>query len=571
MDHYSTLVFPDRTKSTHVHEIASGRFFLFKMASVLLKLLARYLIILSLCETAFSSTNNLHSSSTKSFQKERKDSDDKLSILFLHSNYPAHFFPLVALGAELVSRGHQVTTMGPTIEGYEHLPTLAESHGIKYISADFIPRWVYEMSTETGKHEGNANFLVFMYNMTQMLSNVSKDDLFLFKMKHHINKMNSSDYNYIISDGPVAPVLDYTQRIWNISNVMVVFTPIPFQPQYLIPWSFPRIISPFTDNMSFSDRFLNTVIFNPIERAAFLLVGFLSRIDESQPFLDYSASLIMQPVLINTVFGVDWPKTVLPLQHYVGPMLLQSSPSLDSNLVKWLSNQSPDSKIIYISMGTTGEVTDIMAKAFIELSKDYVLVWSLRESNHNVLKDLTINENRVYISSWISQFTMLQHSFVVLAIMHCGITSVQEALYNSIPVICFPNAYDQFDTALRLESQGLGIKLLAKKATIENVINAVNRIQTGSYNEQARKVSRLLKAGGGAKRGADLVELYADVGYDHGIPSFIRYKWSWIQYYNVDVWLVIVTSLFIFSWCFCNICGRCWKCCCSGHQKTKRD
>ena len=42
--------------------------------------------------------------------------------------------------------------------------------------------------------------------------------------------------------------------------------------------------------------------------------------------------------------------------------------------------------------------------------------------------------------------------------------------------------------------------------TIENIVNAVNKIRTGSYIEQTRKVSRLLKAGGGAKRGADLVE-----------------------------------------------------------------
>ena len=44
-----------------------------------------------------------------------------------------------------------------------------------------------------------------------------------------------------------------------------------------------------------------------------------------------------------------------------------------------------------------------------------------------------------------------------------------------------------------------------------NVVKAVNKIRTGSYNEQARKVSRLLKTGGGVKRGADLI---AKFGYD---------------------------------------------------------
>ena len=54
-------------------------------------------------------------------------------------------------------------------------------------------------------------------------------------------------------------------------------------------------------------------------------------------------------------------------------------------------------------MDTTGEITDVTAKAFIELLKDFSIVRLLHESNCNILKDLAINENWVYISSWISQ------------------------------------------------------------------------------------------------------------------------------------------------------------------------
>ena len=187
----------------------------------------------------------------------------------------------------------------------------------------------------------------------------------------------------------------------------MVFTPIPFQLQYLIPWSFPRIVSPFTDNMSFSDWFLNSLIFNLIDGAAILVGWVLIKKNKSQSFLHYSASSLMQSVLINTVFGIDLPKPLLPLQHYVGAMLLQPSPPLDCNLVKWLSNQSLDFRIIYTCMGTTAEITGITAKAFIELSKDYAIVRSLHESNCNIFKGLAINKNLVYISSWISQLTMV--------------------------------------------------------------------------------------------------------------------------------------------------------------------
>ena len=60
-------------------------------------------------------------------------------------------------------------------------------------------------------------------------------------------------------------------------------------------------------------------------------------------------------------------------------------------------------------MGTTGDVTDEMAKAFSELSLNYIFEWSLCQSNHDIINSLTNNKDHVYISLWISQITMLQH------------------------------------------------------------------------------------------------------------------------------------------------------------------
>ena len=42
--------------------------------------------------------------------------DTNLAIVNIHSIFPTHFFPLIALGAELVKRGYQVTTLGPTVQ-----------------------------------------------------------------------------------------------------------------------------------------------------------------------------------------------------------------------------------------------------------------------------------------------------------------------------------------------------------------------------------------------------------------------------------------------------------------------
>ena len=60
-------------------------------------------------------------------------------------------------------------------------------------------------------------------------------------------------------------------------------------------------------------------------------------------------------------------------------------------------------------MGTTSEVTDEMIKSFNELLMNKIIIWSLCQSNYKILNSLTINKDCVYISSMISQITMLQH------------------------------------------------------------------------------------------------------------------------------------------------------------------
>ena len=55
----------------------------------------------------------------------------KLSVLLVASMYIGHQFPLIALGEELVRRGHHVVMLGPVTEGSSVLPKLPESVGIK--------------------------------------------------------------------------------------------------------------------------------------------------------------------------------------------------------------------------------------------------------------------------------------------------------------------------------------------------------------------------------------------------------------------------------------------------------
>ena len=286
------------------------------------------------------------------------------------------------------------------------------------------------------------------------------------------------------------------------------------------------------------------------------------------------------PVLFNTVIGFEYPKTILPLQHYVGPMFLKKQPPLAPNSLDWLEGR-PDKSVVYISMGSIAELTPLQARALLEgvvTETNYSIVWALRESNRYVLEGVNLNPERVILAGWVAQFALLQHHSIAMAILHCGIGGVQEALYHQIPVICLPYGYDQFDTAIRLESQGLGIQLLPSEVFRRTVGEAVAEVAKEEFRVRVQRVSKLLRSGGGAERAADLVELYVDVGNDHGIPVFIKYQWNWVQYYNADVRVVILVVMMLMGWVSVKLCQCCCRrhccrrhCCSSSSYKTKQE
>ena len=72
-------------------------------------------------------------------------------------------------------------------------------------------------------------------------------------------------------------------------------------------------------------------------------------------------------------------------------------------------------------------------------------------------------------------------------------------------------------------------------------------IDGGNYRSNVANLKRRFVAAGGGERAAELVELYAAVGYDNLIPAYAKYNWSWIQYYNIDVYMIIAVLVLVFS------------------------
>ena len=84
----------------------------------------------------------------------------------------------------------------------------------------------------------------------------------------------------------------------------------------------------------------------------------------------------------------------------------------------------------------------------------------------------------------------------------------------------------------------------------------------GKCDAQLSLLRRVFHDAGGVDKAADLVEHYCDVGYDHLIPAYAKYNWSWIQYYNVDVKATIVLVLALTGYLVIKLCRCCCRCCC---------
>ena len=479
--------------------------------------------------------------------------DRPLNILLLNGLFAGHLFPLVSLGEELVSRGHNVSLCSTVMEGSRLLPSLPESVGIKFLNAglDVITLEEFEAQTRNQK-DGPGGAAVADFATVAHQSAV--------KILNKLETYGIERFDMIVCDFSVIPIgLHYAI----LGRKVIAFSSmLPPYPAIESPWPLPFTLSGGqSDDLSFLERLQNSILAPLLIPAWNYVIWIICKGDERLEttlnginFMRYPGINI--PHLITSVIGFDTPALQTPLRHYVGPMVKKRTDKLAEDLEEWLSNKRERS-VIYISMGTTGYVSGDVARAIIEsvMATKFDAVWALRDNNRGSIEGVEIDDNRIFISGWVSQQTILAHASIRLCILHCGLNSVQESLYNGLPVVCLPHAFDHFATGGTIRNIRVGISMYSffdsilghTNVSAKDLTNAITTVSSDEYVANARRVSLMYKFAGGAETAAGLVEYYTDVGYDHLIPAFARYQWSWIQYRNLDVCVVLFSILAVFT------------------------
>ena len=509
--------------------------------------------------------NSHHTRSSGGYHSTHRD---RLTVLLISVPSAGHVSPLLALGEELVRRGHNVTlciTNDPKFT--ESIKAKVAKVGVKLIATGQS-----RFKTVLGENAGKGAISSGLREFPTVAGN--EVEIMLNFMETFIGQ---NGVDVVISEEFLTAALLCVSQRYKIPSVIMSST-LQIMSYTYPSWPWPGVLSgAVSDNLTFQQR-----LFVPFERLVIaVLLKYVMIPSMQNIFGKFCPSLthryvsiapgIHLPQIIPSVIGIEYPRTISPLTHYVGPVLTKSPDPLPTDLQMWLS-EKPDRSVIYISMGSHMPMSEELATDIVSViaKTGYSAVWALR--NSTLLETLTaqLGRSKLFITSWAPQLSVLGHSAIRMAILHGGANGVHEALYNEVPVILLPQFGDQMFLAGRVSHNKLGVHIPAKNLSSSSISDAIKEVDHGDYVRNIHRLKKIFVQAGGVEHATDLVEHYTDVGYSHLVPAYAKYDWNWIQYYNVDVYLLLGTLFSLFLYTSFRCCKCTYKRCCTCLQSKEK-
>ncbi len=185
---------------------------------------------------------------------------------------------------------------------------------------------------------------------------------------------------------------------------------------------------------------------------------------------------------------------------FIWPTLVNRNEKYED--IEYKSLKSP---VIYISLWTILNENIVFYQECIDALKD--IWWSIVVSvgkDTDIKKIQNISKN-IYIKRYVNQLELLKYTDIFIT--HWGMNSIQEWLFNVVPLIVYPLHLEQEIIAKQVEKTQTGIILgvLDKK----HIIQAVKKIlKEKKYKQNAKKMARSLQKSWWAVKWTDEIERY---------------------------------------------------------------
>ncbi|KAK4872737.1 hypothetical protein RN001_014766 [Aquatica leii] len=375
---------------------------------------------------------------------------------------------------ELSLRGHQVTTITTNPINDSTLVNLTEIDlGCLY-------------KTEINHIEKiiNLNLFGFMFAILDAYDEMAHNFL-SHRLVQNVIRNDSEKFDVVMVEFGLLSMFAFAKR-FNAPLILLTSIDAPSHVRSLMgnpthPILYPEMILPFENNLSLGNRLL--------------IVTFTI-------FLTIIKTIVIVPsqqLLVNKYFGSHYP-SISDLQQNISLALINSDPifhrvkplvptiiqigggfhrTVPKPLPKDLEEtlNAAENGVIYFSLGSTikskefsEETKNVFLETFAELP--YLVLWKFED-------DTSLNKPKnVITSKWFPQQDVFKHPKIKLFITQGGLQSMDEAIYDHIPMIGIPFMGDQKFNVNKMVNKGFGLSLdyktLSKekfKTTIFEVIN----------------------------------------------------------------------------------------------------
>ncbi len=93
----------------------------------------------------------------------------------------------------------------------------------------------------------------------------------------------------------------------------------------------------------------------------------------------------------------------------------------------------------------------------------------------------------------------MRNKAIKLAVLHCGMRGVSEALHSAVPLVIIPFMFDQFGVASRVIHARAGVYLDRSTMTADKVQTAIETVASPEYENAAKKLQKIFHQAGGAE------------------------------------------------------------------------
>jgi len=161
---------------------------------------------------------------------------------------------------------------------------------------------------------------------------------------------------------------------------------------------------------------------------------------------------------------------------------------------------------VYVTLGTL--LVDIRKSFFsqlIEVFKDKP-VTIIAATSPDIFDEWPDN---FIVQEYVPQTELMKR--VDAIICHGGFNTVNEALFNGLPVLITPIGYDHFHTANLIEKAGCGISIKYKRIKPEKLSQAMEKLLTNpAYKEASKRIQKTLIDAGGNDKAVEYLEAISE-------------------------------------------------------------